>query len=105
MTRDRFRPPRPLRLERLEDRTTPSTSFPLSTTAWTALGPAPIVNGQTRGKLPCTGRITGVAADPTNPDVVYAASASGGLWKTTNATAANPTWAPLTDTLASLNGG
>jgi photosystem II stability/assembly factor-like uncharacterized protein len=31
------------------------------------------------------GRITGLAVDPTQPDTVYAASASGGVWKSTDA--------------------
>ena len=47
------RPCRPVRravpllraLERLEDRSLPSTSIPLSLTNWTAIGPAPITNG------------------------------------------------------------
>ena len=43
---------RPLTLEALEARWLPSTSIPLSGTAWTALGPAPIINGQTQFILP-----------------------------------------------------
>jgi subtilisin-like proprotein convertase family protein len=46
-----------------------------------------------------------VAAHPTNPDILYIGAASGGVWKTTNATSANPTWTPLTDNQAALTTG
>src|SRR5690242_1744604 len=35
----------------------------LSTSDWTALGPAPIANGQRPGGGPVSGRVTGIAAD------------------------------------------
>ena len=41
-------------IERVEDRTLLSASIPLSGTSWTALGPAPITNGQTPGGLAVT---------------------------------------------------
>jgi uncharacterized repeat protein (TIGR01451 family) len=90
---------RRLQLEVLEERTLLS----LSSTVWTPIGPAPIEGGQT-GNLPApvSGRITGLAADPSNADVLYIAAASGGVWKTTNATSANVTWTPLTDNQATL---
>ena len=71
--------------------------------SWTAIGPAPIDGGfsSVGGD---TGRIVGVAPDPTNANVAYAATASGGVWKTTDATAAVPTWTPLTDNLTDANG-
>ena len=40
-----------LDLLRLEDRTTPSTSIPLNTSSWTALGSAPINSGTAPGTL------------------------------------------------------
>ena len=48
------------------------------------------------------GRVTGLAIDPSDPsgNTVYAAGASGGVWKTTNfltTSPAGPTWIPLTD--------
>jgi hypothetical protein len=89
---------RRLRLVELEDRTVPSNSIPLNATGWTALGPAPINHGQTNGNLAVSGRIDGVAGDPTNADILYVASAGGGVWKTTDATAANPSWTPVTET-------
>ena len=80
-------------------------NIPLSSSTWTALGPAPITNGQTPGNQPVSGRIAAVAADPTDPNTLYIAAAGGGVWKTTNATSANPTWTPLTDSQATLSMG
>lgn len=76
-------------LERLEDRTLLSSTIPLSDTSWTTIGPAPIAG-------PYAGRVTGVAADPTNANVIYIATAGSGVWKTTNG---GNSWAPLTDNL------
>lgn len=50
--------------------------------SWTSEGPTNI-----------GGRVTGVAVDPTLPDTVYVAAASGGVWKSTDAGATyQPTW-------------
>ncbi|MBK8038025.1 MAG: choice-of-anchor D domain-containing protein [Verrucomicrobiaceae bacterium] len=62
--------------------------------AWLPQGPGPISGGQVEGmvnKFVC-GAIHCVIAHPTNPDIVYIGAVNGGVWKTTNATAANPTW-------------
>ncbi|HEY3293954.1 MAG TPA: T9SS type A sorting domain-containing protein [bacterium] len=56
--------------------------------AWTQSGPANLA-----------GRMLCIAWHPTNTNIIYAGSASGGLWKTTNAGA---NWFPLTDNLPSL---
>src|SRR5262245_23458936 len=81
-----------LQVERLEDRLTPSTT-------WVEQGPGPILGGSTQGipGNPVAGAIEAIAVGPTNADVVYAGSVNGGVWKTTNATAADPAWTPLTD--------
>ncbi len=85
-------------LERLEDFTLLSASIPLSPSAWTPLGPAPISGeGQT-----FTGRISAIATDSTNGNIIYVGAASGGVWKTTNG---GQTWFPLTDSQATLNVG
>jgi hypothetical protein len=71
----------------------------LSTT-WVEQGPGPILgNGLTEGMpgSPVAGAVEALVPDPTNPDVLYAGTANGGVWKTTNATAASPSWTPLTD--------
>jgi photosystem II stability/assembly factor-like uncharacterized protein len=86
---------RRLLLEELESRHLLSTSIPLDPVNWTALGPAPIVNGQTAGvRKPVSGRISAIAADPNDANVIYLAAAGGGVWKTTDAGA---DWVPLTD--------
>src|SRR5882724_10771932 len=52
----------------------------ISSTSWTALGPAPIPNGQTipadangisLTQQPVSGRVTAIDIDPTNPNTVY----------------------------------
>ena len=86
-------------LDALEARVLLSTANPLDTTIWTPVGPAPIVNGQTSGSQPVSGRITGVAGDPTNPLVDYIAAAGGGVWKTVDG---GNHWTPLTDNQATL---
>ncbi len=58
------------------------------TATWTELGP---------GNL--GGRTRALVIHPTNSNVMYAASAGGGVWKTTNGGA---TWSPLTDLLPNL---
>jgi hypothetical protein len=45
------------------------------------------------------GRILDLEFDPTNPSILYAGSASGGLWKSTDA---GVSWMPLTDELPTL---
>ena len=89
------------RLVELEARTVPSTTIPLNTTSWTALGPAPASITGTRN----SGRTTAIVADPTDPNIVYIGAASGGVWKTTNANSSPPTWTPLTDGQAALTTG
>ena len=59
--------------------------------AWTWLGPGNI-----------GGRIRTIVLHPTNPSTMWIGSASGGIWKTTNAGAR---WEPLTDFMASLSVG
>lgn len=63
---------------------------------WTPVGPS-LANEDNS-----VGRASALAVDPTDPsgNIVYAAGASGGLWKTTNfltRDAKGPIWIPLTD--------
>lgn len=68
--------------------------------SWRALGPAPIPNGQTVGRVdPVSGRTVSIAVDPTNPNIVYAGTAQGGLYRSLNGGAA---WTPLLDNALSL---
>jgi photosystem II stability/assembly factor-like uncharacterized protein len=70
-------------------------------TNWVPIGPAPIVD-ELMGdvvKVNAAGRMTAVIVHPTNPNIVYAAAAQGGVWKTTNG---GDSWTGLTDGQASL---
>jgi hypothetical protein len=75
--------------------------------AWVQQGPAPINEGQTEGPtlLPVSGAIHTVVAHPTNPNILWIGAVNGGIWKTTNALAASPTWTPYTDSMTSLSIG
>ena len=44
---------------------------------WTALGPAPIPNGQVAGALPVSGRVTSFVIDPNNSNKLYLGTAQG----------------------------
>ena len=73
---------------------------------WTPVGPAPIPQGQTEMRAdPVTGRIISIAIHPTNPDIVFVGTASGGLYRTLNGTAANPIWTPMMDTIQVQSSG
>lgn len=75
--------------------------------AWIPQGPGPISNGQVEGmtnKYVC-GAIHTVITHPTDPNIVYLGAVNGGVWKTTNATAANPTWTTTTSDMPSLSIG
>jgi autotransporter-associated beta strand protein len=61
---------------------------------WFNEGPGPLLNGQTPGNTNVSGRVAGLAVDPTDPNVVYLAAAGGGAWKTYNS---GQTWLPLFD--------
>jgi len=75
----------------------------LSTVAWTAIGPAPLNSayaGYDTGNV--SGRITGIAADPTDANTIYVGPAGGGVWKTTNG---GTNWTALTDIQSTLSMG
>jgi subtilisin-like proprotein convertase family protein len=66
----------------------------LSSEQWTAVGAESSTSG--------AGEVTAIAVDPSDPsgNTVYAAGASGGVWKTTDFLTTNPdgpTWIPLTN--------
>ena len=74
-------------------------------TVWQAVGPAQVVSSAF-GSI--TGRITGIAIDPSDAtgNTVYIATTGGGVWKSVNAagTTASVSFTPLTDTLPVYNG-
>ncbi len=75
---------------------------PKSPLVWEPLGPRPITGEGWSGGEDASGRIVGIAPHPTDPDIAYIASASGGVWKTTDGGAL---WTPMTDELSNLNHG
>ncbi|MBK8284889.1 MAG: hypothetical protein IPK97_08325 [Ahniella sp.] len=70
---------------------------------WVSVGPAPTRSAQV--DVPpdnlVSGAVNAVAPHPTDSNILYAATVNGGIWKTTNAQAANPTWVAQTDSLPS----
>jgi len=81
---------------RVRQSTTSTTLVP----AWQPVGPAQVI---TSAYLAVAGRVTSIAVDPsdTTGNTVYVGTASGGVWKSTNA-AGDPThvtFSPLTDTI------
>ncbi len=74
--------------------TPPNSFFPVQ---WFSTSPGPINNGATPSAstgLPVSGRVTGVATDPSDPNVIYISTAGGGAWKTIDG---GKTWHPLFD--------
>jgi hypothetical protein len=51
------------------------------------------------------GAIHAVITHPTDPSIVYIGEVNGGVWKTTNATAASPSWTTTTSDMPSLSIG
>ena len=76
-----------------------SPNSPLA--AWTEIGPNPIPNGQvvSGAQLPVSGRTISIAIDPANANNVFAGTAQGGLYRTTDG---GTTWTPLLDNAMSL---
>jgi hypothetical protein len=75
--------------------------------AWKDLGPGPAVAGQVEqiSNREVVGAINAFALHPTDANIIYAGGTNGGLWKTTNATAASPTWQPIGDSQKTLSIG
>jgi len=69
-----------------------------SSTTWTAIGPMPtVLPGSAVGLV--SGRVTAIAVDPTNSNIVYVGGAQGGVWKSTDGGAH---WSPAFDTEKTL---
>ena len=65
---------------------------------WTQLGPVSLPANNT-SQPNGMGRINGVAFHPTDPNIIYVGTPSGGLWKTTNG---GNTWTVLTSSTPTL---
>ncbi len=70
----------------------------LTGTVWTPIGPSPI----TQGTSQVNGRVSSIAVNPNNPNVIYQGSSGGGVWRTNNG---GTTWTPLTDQQSTLGTG
>lgn len=83
------------------------TALPSTGGAWVSQGPGPIHGGQVEGIFNgvVIGAIHTVVAHPTNPDILWIGAVNGGVWKTTNATNADPTWTQMGDAFSSLSIG
>src|SRR5690349_21316812 len=79
-------------LDRLQDRILPSSP------KWISQGPGPM-NEDPRNYA---GAVSTIVPQPANADILYAAAVNGGVWRTDDATSANPTWKPLTDRYSAL---
>ncbi len=66
---------------------------------WSLIGPQPTGAGT---NYVTAGRVSAIAIDPRDNNVVYIGAAEGGVWKTTDS---GNTWTPLTDNMASLASG
>ncbi|MEO1576021.1 MAG: sialidase family protein, partial [Pseudomonadota bacterium] len=64
-------------------------------------GPSPITGGQTEGLVQnaVAGAVNAIAAHPVDANILYAGGTNGGIWKTTDALAVDPTWVNQTDAL------
>jgi len=70
---------------------------------WENIGPAPMRDSQIGAQhVNVSGRVTALAVDPRDPNVVYLGAAMGGVWKTTNG---GDSWTPLTEGLPSQSIG
>ncbi len=72
--------------------------------SWVNLGPTNAsfqYNGTLYNEVD-SGRISGIAVHPVDPQVVYLSTSGGGLWKTFNFGAATPAWHPVSESLGNL---
>ena len=98
-----------MRLVQLEARDVPAiVQTPII--KWEPVGPDPTINAQvsnidTKSTVPnpAVGAIEEIALHPTDANIAFVASANGGVWRTTNATAARPAYTPLTDSAPALS--
>ncbi|MBS1904191.1 MAG: T9SS type A sorting domain-containing protein [Bacteroidetes bacterium] len=81
-------------MQQLQNRTRFKT---LNSAAWVSIGSS--ADGHS------SGRIRAMAIDPANPNFVYIAAASGGIWKTTDISARPVNWINLSDRLPTTNFG
>jgi hypothetical protein len=74
---------------------------------WVPQGPGPNTLGQVENitDREVVGAVNAVTPHPTDSNIVYVGGVNGGIWRTGNATAANPSWQRETDFKKSLSIG
>jgi len=73
---------------------------PVSADFWTPVGPSPVPRGQTVGRAdPVSGRTIAIAVHPTDPKIVYAGTAAGGLYRSVDG---GDNWKAIFDDAESL---
>ncbi len=75
-----------------------------SANSWVNLGPTNArfqFNGRPYLQVD-SGRISGIAVHPKDQNVAYISTSGGGVWKTFNLFAEDPTWQPVSETLGNL---
>jgi photosystem II stability/assembly factor-like uncharacterized protein len=74
---------------------------------WVANGPSPNTLGQVENipNREVVGAVNAVTPHPTDADTLFVGAVNGGIWRTSDATAANPRWNNLTDNEESLSIG
>src|SRR5215475_14715567 len=85
----------------------PGVTPALGTPVWFNIGPVKsnhIQNGVLR-TVTDSGRARTILPHPTNANILYFLTSSGGLWKTTNFQSNKPSWVALTDNVFTTSGG
>src|SRR5262249_52090698 len=97
------RPRSVLSLEALEDRTLMDIALTKGFPLWGERGPGPTTQAQLSAAPDnrAAGAVEAVAVGPDHK-LAYAATVNGGIWRTNDITATNPTWVSQTDKLPSL---
>jgi photosystem II stability/assembly factor-like uncharacterized protein len=94
--------PRGALLTALQQIATLKAALPsLPAARWVSIGPAPIIafDSVAQVERPMSGRVAGVAVDPSDPAHWLIGAAHGGIWETRDS---GKTWAPRTDDQFSL---
>jgi len=84
--------------ESFQNETSPTLKNTQRNTGWTELGPFNWT--RTSSWTPGLGRITAIAVEPRQQNIIYAGSPGGGIWKSTNA---GQSWRPLGDNMFSMS--
>ncbi len=81
----------------------PDSESSESTSKWIQMGPTSIIDGQTysdhKTRVLVTGRVTTIVPHPYDQDVIFVATAQGGVWKTVDG---GRNWKPTSDHQSSL---